>query len=312
MYLSLWARCFYYFALFTIFCHYAKENTDKKAYPMSNNIQNYYDANTKRFLRFGHGGKALAIHRAVWAEGVKTRSEAMQYINSLIEEQIRKQSAAQIVDIGCGIGGSMVQLHNKTGASAVGITISPVQSTLGRKLLNSEGLEDVCRIISGNFLTDRIRDASGERFDLAYAVESFLHMERAEAFFQKCSEVIEHQGTLILCDDFLNNNAISGKKDRDLLERVRKGWHAVNLLPIKQVKEKASAFGFTLTEEKDLTPFLELGRPRDKVINMLLHIAPRFLFRFPFWQNLSGGDALQKLLSSGVLSYRFVVFKYQP
>lgn len=47
-----------------------------------------------------------------------------------------------IVDVGCGIGGSSRYMARKSGANCVGITLSPVQALRANALAAAEGLGD--------------------------------------------------------------------------------------------------------------------------------------------------------------------------
>lgn len=48
----------------------------------------------------------------------------------------------QIVDVGCGIGGSSRYLAGKYGARCQGITLSPVQAQRAQALAAAQGLDD--------------------------------------------------------------------------------------------------------------------------------------------------------------------------
>lgn len=304
---------------------------------MGSDIIRYYDSNTLRFLRFGHGRGKGAIHRAVWAEGVTTRDEAIDYVHTLIREVILDQGACRILDIGCGIGGSMTVLAGIPGTVFQGITISPVQVRIGRRYLQESGCADSCGISEGDFLeieTESLLNtgAAPGRYDLCYAVESFLHMKDPDEFFRKAAVVLSPGGRLLICDDFLvsgdGEGAIeqSGARNslpngsgstirmedqarRILLERFQKGWHVTNLLSGEAVNEKARRYGFQQTRAIDLSPYLELRRPRDRLISFLMFFLGGLPLRAPFWQNMQGGDALQKLLLKGTLQYCFLGFE---
>ena len=73
--------------------------------------------------------------------------------------------------------------------------------------------------------------------------------------------------------------------------------------------------GLRLVENVDLTSYLRLGRPRDRVIDVVVGAAsalPRVrdrLVETPFWANMIGGSALQAGLSQRWLDYRLLVLE---
>ena len=83
-------------------------------------VADYYDGNTRRFLRFGRGGAQLAIHRQVWAPGIRKTLQAALYINRRIEEQAVAADADRILDLGCGVGGTMIDLASSRRAATPG------------------------------------------------------------------------------------------------------------------------------------------------------------------------------------------------
>jgi len=285
---------------------------------MISNVQRYYDRNTRRFLRFGQGAKNLAIHRAVWAEGVRNRFEAMDWIHEKIAHLARKTDSDDILDIGCGVGGSIITLSKKIEGRFLGITVSPVQAELGNRLLEGTGLlggeqQKKAKIIRGDF-TDL--EAGFPHFDLAFAVESYLHIPNKDIFFANAASCLRAGGRLVLCDDFLQTTGEiekgpfgESRGTRIALDQFRRGWCAEGLTSLKETKEKAGRHGFILEEERDLTPHLELGRPRDMIIRGLVFLLGWLPLKAPFWSNLLGGNALQKLLGKGILGYWYLVLR---
>ncbi len=275
---------------------------------VNRNIIRYYDANTSRFLTFGHGRKNASIHRALWGEGVASREEAVNYVHTVIARCIHAAGAEEVLDIGCGVGGSMIALAALCGARFTGITISPVQHECGIRLLGRSGWAERCTIIPGD-LTDP--SALGGSFDCAYAIESFLHMPGPEIFFRRAAELVRAGGELIIFDDFLSPGRLSAK-DEALIGRFRSGWQVGSLEDPESVRQYALQNGFSMLEERDLSPLLELGRPRDRLIRLLLPLLRPFFGNTPFVQNMEGGDALQQLLAAGTLTHRFLRFRRIP
>ena len=90
------------------------------------------------------------------------------------------------------------------------------------------------------------------------------------------------------------------------LAEFRTGWHAGTLLTVEQVRTLAAEHGLVLVRDLDLTAYLELRRPRDRWISVLVALGRAVRPSGPYWQSLVGGDALQWLLLRDLLSYRFL------
>jgi cyclopropane fatty-acyl-phospholipid synthase-like methyltransferase len=292
---------------------------------MSNEIIRYYDSNTSRFLRFGHGSSSKAIHRAVWAAGVENRQQAMNFINSLIVCSVRSSGAKHLLDIGCGVGGSMLYIGGQISGRLSGVTISPRQAETGIRLLNSSVCSERCRIITGDFTDPQLLEQLSMPFDTAYAIESFLHMPSAELFFKQAARVLKSGGELFICDDMLASDdsklqfplgpgadprtRVRTSSYTRLLRRFKRGWQVGSLYAPAELEALAESWGFRLVKQTDLTDYLELNRPRDLLIRLIVTLTGWVPWRSPFMQNLLGGDALQKLLLRGDLRYMLLHFR---
>ena len=269
-------------------------------------VRQYYDDNSSFWERFGHGG--IAIHRAVWADGVTSRKEAFGYLDGLVAQQAASlcREAPRLLDLGCGLGASLLRLTALLpGATGVGVTISPKQAARARELVADAALGGRVRCIEGDYL--ELPDDLGT-FDLAFAIESFVHTPNAGAFFASVARRLRPGGRLIVCDDFCARAARSQREGR-WLDLMRRGWMANTLITVEAASEHAVPHGLHQIESRDLTDHLELRRPRDLMLSALLLFARPFRPRSMLWRSWMGGDALQRALVARLVEYRFTVFE---
>ncbi len=272
-------------------------------------VARYYDANTARFLLVGAGRGTYAIHRELWAPGVRSAAEAVDHVNRLMAGEIARRVPApgSILDLGCGVGGTMFRLAAAfPDASLVGVTISPVQARTGRSLAGRLGLAARCRFVRGSFGAPEV----GSGHAAAVAVEAYAHVHDPRAFFEPAAAALEAGAPLVVVDDFLASPLVDlADEERRGAEAVRRGWRVPSLDTVDHAAGAADRAGFDLAEDRDLTGLVRLGRPRDRVIAMLV---PAFralrLGRVPFFGNMIGGHALQRGLGGGSIRYRMLVF----
>ena len=275
-------------------------------------VRTYYDKNTPRFARSHQSAVANAIHREVWGPGVGDEKEAFEYVNSLVMRSITAiagsfPSPIRVLDLGCGVGGTLFYLAARTPIDGVGITLSPVGVRLAESLAQETGLFVHCRFLEANYLE---LPNVGTRHAV-YAIESFLHAPDAGRFFRSATAVIPRGGRLIVCDDFLTERAAAStdRKDRHNLEDFRRGWHVGTLITTSQAESKAENAGLRLVDKQDLTPYLRLRRPCDRRIAMLVNLGRGLPFRSPWWDSWVGGHAIQRCLLTGLIEYHFLVFE---
>jgi cyclopropane fatty-acyl-phospholipid synthase-like methyltransferase len=274
-------------------------------------VRRYYDDNTRLFLSLGQGSEGT-IRRAVWGPGVQDRRQAMRYVDSQVLARLRgindlaPGNRPRVADLGCGVGSSLCFIAEQLPISGTGITISPAQAELGTKRIAAQGLSDRVRCIQGNFCD---LPTGLEPADLAFGIESFIHAPDASAFFEQASRLVRPGGYLMVCDDLLAEGARDIARARSLARRVRDGWKGLNLLPESEAHALARKVGFEPVETLDLTPFLEMQRPRDYAIGALMRCFGWLPVRGNYWAMLYGGHALQLSLKRGWMKYLLLTWQ---
>jgi len=271
-------------------------------------VRRYYDTNTASFLRFGQSGSVGAIHGAVWGPGVRDRAGAFHYVEDLMLEHLRQLASSDaesaVLDLGCGVGASLVYLAQRASMRGVGVTLSPVQVEHAKAIIGAAKLDDRVRCIEADF-THLPQDIGS--FDLAYGIESFALAPDAKRFFAEAGRVVRPGGRLVVCDTYLGHGVQEsnlGPTERRWLVEFRRGWVSESLITLQQADAYASEAGFELLSDTDLTQYLELWRPRDRLIWIVVGIGRHLPLSHPRWLNLLGGNALQRALERRVIEYR--------
>jgi cyclopropane fatty-acyl-phospholipid synthase-like methyltransferase len=265
-------------------------------------VRRYYDNNAAAFERLGQGG--ASIHRAVWGPGVSTREAAHHYVDELLLATLPADVARPtVVDLGCGVGASLLHLAERIDLRGEGLTISPLQAARAAELITRAGATDRVRCREGNFLA--VPDDLAARADLTFSIEAFVHSADADRYLQQAAWTLRPGGTLVICDDFLTGAAASTRGARWLAE-FRTGWRVGSLITVEQLGALAAPHGLSVVRDLDLTPWLELRRWRDRWISALVTVGRLARPSGDYWQSLLGGNALQLALQAGLLNYRFV------
>jgi SAM-dependent methyltransferase len=272
-------------------------------------VRAYYERNTPIFLRFGRERETQTIHRSVWAEGVGTLPEALTYVNNLVGRAVtaiaaeRPGQTLQLLDLGCGVGGSLFNLARATPApfDGVGVTISPIQCRMARQNALARGMEGRVAFVEADFL--HLPLAGG--FDLAYAIESFIHAPDYGLVLREASRMLKPGGVLLICDDFLVDEPQGAPA---WLTAFRRGWHANSALALPRAIDQAASAGLRLRVKRDLTPDLRLLRLPGLLARLALRIGNALPARWDFVQGQVGGLGLQYGLATGRIAYHWLEF----
>ncbi|MBD2067428.1 methyltransferase domain-containing protein [Leptolyngbya sp. FACHB-671] len=155
-------------------------------------IQQFYDASSGLWEQIW----GEHMHHGYYGAAGNERKERRQAQIDLIEELLKwgeVREAEQILDVGCGIGGSSLYLAEKFGAIATGITLSPVQANRATERATAAG-------INANF---QVADALNmpfpdQSFDLVWSLESGEHMPDKTKFLQECYRVLKPGGLFLM------------------------------------------------------------------------------------------------------------------
>ncbi|MFL6151157.1 MAG: SAM-dependent methyltransferase [Ornithinibacter sp.] len=260
-------------------------------------VRRYYDANTWKFLL---SGSQRAIHRELWGPGVTNRSEAVHHAHALVLAELG-QDDRRVLDLGCGVGTAALYLADRMPVEVVGVSISPEQVRLAERYAAQGGPRPgTVRFREADFI-----DLPGDlaAFDLAFAIESFVHADPATAFFREAARVLRPGGALVIIDDVR-----TGDPSDPRLADFRAGWHAPNVVSVDEAAALAADAGLTLVGSRDLSPLQRLRRPRDRVIHAAQPLLRLGRGRSMWADSMVGGDALQRCHLDGVLEYRLLRF----
>ncbi len=260
-------------------------------------VRHYYDANTWKFLLTG---TQRAIHRELWGPGVTNPREAVHHAHALVLDELGPADE-RVLDLGCGVGTAALYLARRRPVEVVGVSISPAQIRLAERFAARSGpLRDSVRFQAADF-TELPKELTG--FDLAFAIESFVHADPAAAFFRGAARALRPGGVLVVIDDV---RTVEESDPR--LDDVRTGWHIATLLSVPEAARLAAEAGLDLVASRDLSSLQRLGRPRDRVVRAAQPMLRRLLSRSVWAAALVGGDALQRCHQQGLLEYRLLRF----
>jgi len=279
-------------------------------------VKHFYDQNTAAFLKWGKHKQTFNIHQPLWAEGVATFEEAVSYSNRLVLKEVEEllgtaSQNAHIIDLGCGVGSSVLYLAQNLDIDTKlwGITISPEQVRLAQAFAEKQKSKAVCQFLEGDFLA---WPKAIPPVDLAFAIEAFLHAASPERFFEAAAQGIRSGGRLVLVDDFLSplaeRSPLSPKQQKQL-SSFRHGWMAGSLLSEQRADHIATQKGFRLLSSQNLTPFMKWGRPRDKLIGLMVAIAGKWMQKSTYFKMMHGGYAKQQSLKQDLLRYQLLVWE---
>lgn len=136
------------------------------------------------------------VHHGYWTTGKESKEKAQVALIDHLAKAARIKKGSQVLDVGCGIGGTSLHLAKHYGVKPTGITISPVQVAMAKAAAERE------RSDAQFLLMDAQKMAFEHSFDHVISIESISHYQDKLAFFKRAAEYLKPGGTLALIDWF--------------------------------------------------------------------------------------------------------------
>ena len=174
------------------------------------------------------------IHHGYFLEPADTKEVAQARLIDLLLERSGLPTGSQVLDVGCGLGGTSRYLAKKIGCIVTGITISGQQVKLARDLSAKEagaaegGVEESgftglgdgrIRFLEldaekmGDYFTESETKMS---FDCIWISEAMSHVPNKELFFRNASMLLKAGGKLIVADWFKAEDLTDAQMEADI------------------------------------------------------------------------------------------------
>jgi cyclopropane fatty-acyl-phospholipid synthase-like methyltransferase len=170
-------------------------------------------------------------------------------MNRVLAERAGITDSDEVLDAGCGVGGSSMWLAENRGATACGINIQPLHLRLAREEAARRGLDHLVRFEERNYCDSRLPDAS---FDVVWALESVCHCDDKLAFISEAYRVLRPGGRIVVADFFQFENTVDDSQE----ERMRlwlDGWALPNLAHVDDFQRGLESAGFSSIGQDDIT-----------------------------------------------------------
>ena len=187
------------------------------------------------------------IHHGYYVSGKESKEGAAENLIKLLVSKAQIKKNSNVLDIGCGVGGTSIWLAKNYGCKVRGITISPIQVEMAKKLCKNEKLEFEPEF----FVSDANNLNLKRKYGVIWSVEMISHLENRKDFLAKCAEGLEVGGKLIIADWF-RDSGLNKKKTEDYIVPIEEGM-MVSLWTSKDYRGILEMNGLKLRYYEDIS-----------------------------------------------------------
>ena len=204
-----------------------------------------------------HYDRLSIFYRLLWGEhlhhGYWENGESIGRAQIKLMEQLAEKAAiprgAQVLDIGCGLGGSAFWLANQYDCRVTGLTISPVQARMAGKKAKNKGLAHQLQFL---VLDANVWQPQPDSTDVIWIMESSEHFRDKKRVFERCATALKPGGVLAVCA-WLRGERRTGDDGKELVATIGKAMLSASLDTLSQYTTWMREANLDVEEAKDIT-----------------------------------------------------------
>lgn len=202
-------------------------------------IAEYYDTTQIHYIKWWGLRKHLSLHYGIWDKNTRSFEEAVKNTNKLLFELSGISSKDIVLDAGCGVGGAVFYINERSNAKVTGLSLSQKQVAFAQNLCREKHLENEIDF----HLMDFTRTSfAPESFNVIWACESVCHVPNKSTFIKESYRLLKKGGRLIVCDFFLTEQ---GQKDENSwIDKWSQTWAVQNFSTAEDFVENLEQMGF--------------------------------------------------------------------
>ncbi|MFZ4640770.1 MAG: methyltransferase domain-containing protein [Nodosilinea sp.] len=222
---------------------------------LSQQIQAFYDASSGLWERIW----GEHMHHGYYGPQGGHRLDRRQAQIDLIDRCLtwaQVTSADSILDCGCGIGGSALELATRFNARVVGITLSPVQAQRASDRAMAARLGGDHPPCAEFQVADALHTPfTDQTFDLIWSMESGEHMPDKVVFLQECYRLLKPGGKLLMATwCHRPTDSLAGPltpAEQRHLDRIYRAYSLPYVVALPDYRDMAQDCGFTSVKTAD-------------------------------------------------------------
>jgi tocopherol O-methyltransferase len=156
------------------------------------------------------------LHHGYWILGDESKEKAQLQLIEHLALLANVKPSSDILDIGCGFGGSSLFLAKHYNATVTGITISSVQVEMAIQAATREELDAKFLLMDAEAMNFQ------KQFDVLWSIESISHYQKRQGFFASAAKLLKPGGSFAITDWFKKGD-LTRAETRKFIDPIEKG-----------------------------------------------------------------------------------------
>lgn len=210
-------------------------------------IIDYYKETENAYKDSWDLDRSLAIHYGYWDDKVNSFRASLLRMNEVMMETAQIKTGDQVLDAGCGVGGSSIYIAINSGAEVTGISISERQVQHARSNASAKRISDKVEFQVADYCNTSFPSSS---FDVVWGCESICYAVDKEQFIREAYRLLKPGGRLVVADGFIKDFR---NNEHPFIRKWLNGWQVNYLETPLRFKRMMEEAGFIQTAYRDIT-----------------------------------------------------------
>lgn len=219
-----------------------------KAYT-NEEIAAYYDTTQVHYERGWDLRHSLAMHYGYWDEKATTFRASLRRMNEALATFGELTQMDNILDAGCGIGGTTLFLADALGCQVTGISLSQQQVETARSHAVTKNLQTLTRFEQADYRATPFPD---ETFDVVWALESAVYDPEKVDFFKEAYRLLRPGGRLVM-GEYIKSSQPMKERNKRIFHHWLDAWAIHDLSTLEQLTSVAKQTGFEVLKTENIT-----------------------------------------------------------
>jgi len=183
------------------------------------------------------------IHHGLFLDGGESPNDAQVKMLDHCVQMLNLRGGEDVLDVGCGHGGTLLYLARSFDCQATGLTLSPKQARIARENADKAGLDGRLKLILDDADTFPF---PAKAFDVVWTMESSEHFSDKTRFFRNVARALRPGGQLLLA-------AWTGSMQRARIREVARAFLCPELWTAEKYRDAIEMAGMRVKECENLT-----------------------------------------------------------
>ena len=201
----------------------------------------YYESTNFDYEHFWADRKAQAIHFGYHDPSSLSHRQALLEMNRQLAQEASIGPDDNVLDAGCGYGGSALWLAENLRCRVTGLTVVPYQVSKARGLARRSPAGDRLDFVNRDYARTGL---PGDSYDVVWGLESIVHSDDKARFVREAYRLLRPGGRLLIAEYLLREDPPLSTGELARLQPWLDAWMMPDLLSSSQYARCCRQAGF--------------------------------------------------------------------